>query len=128
VRKRPLLKANWENRMSTYMLVFHEKPASNDEISAEEIQAIIEKYKAWCDGLRDRKVLIGGEKLVDGGRVMRREQGQVRVTDGPFAESKEVIAGYVAIKADSYEKAVELSRDCPHLEFGTIEIREVHDV
>jgi hypothetical protein len=57
---------------------------------------------------------------------MRREDGQVRVTDGPYSESKEVLGGYYMIEAASYDKAIEHARDCPQLEYnGTIEVRQV---
>ena len=52
--------------------------------------------------------------------------GQVRVTDGPYSETKEVLGGYYIIEAGSYDQAIELSRDCPQLEYGgTIEVRQV---
>jgi hypothetical protein len=81
---------------------------------------------AWGDSLRARGLLGPHAKLTDGAaRVMRREQGRVRTTDGPYAEAKEVLGGYFTILADSYEQAVERCLDCPHLDFGSIEIREV---
>ena len=46
------------------------------------------------------------------------------MTDGPFVESKEAIAGFFVIRADSLEQAVEVARGCPGLEFGqTVEVR-----
>jgi hypothetical protein len=48
------------------------------------------------------------------------------VTDGPFAESKEAIAGFFIIRADSLEQAVEIAKGCPCLEYGqTVEVREI---
>jgi hypothetical protein len=48
------------------------------------------------------------------------------VTDGPFAESKEAIAGFFIIRADSLEQAVEIADGCPGLEFGqTVEVRAI---
>lgn len=52
----------------------------------------------------------------------------MRITDGPFAETKDVVAGYFLIQAESYEDAVKWTRDNPHLDFSTIEIRKVHVV
>ena len=51
--------------------------------------------------------------------------GSARVTDGPYAEAREVIGGVFIVEAKNYDEVVELSKDCPHLDFGTIEIREV---
>jgi hypothetical protein len=47
------------------------------------------------------------------------------VTDGPFSESREVLGGYYTIEADNYDAAVKLTMDHPHVEFGTVEVREV---
>jgi hypothetical protein len=50
--------------------------------------------------------------------------GRDAVTDGPFVQSKEAIAGFFVIRADSLEQAVELARECPGLEFGqSVEVR-----
>ena len=58
----------------------------------------------------------------DGKIVARRNV----VTDGPFAESKEAIAGFFIIRADSLEEAVEVAKGCPGLEYGqTVEVRPI---
>jgi hypothetical protein len=112
------------------MLLLYDNPESFDGVSPEEMQAIIGKYSAWREGLAENGRLVGGEKLKDGeGRVMRNGDAGVRVLDGPFSETKEVIGGYFAIQAADYAEAVEISRGCPHLEFGgAIEIREIEEL
>ncbi|MGH9311699.1 MAG: YciI family protein [Vicinamibacterales bacterium] len=115
--------------MPQYMLVLRDNPAVFATMSPDEIQRVIQKYVAWGDSLRARGLLAGSAKLTEGAaRVMRRENGRVRVLDGPYAEAKEVLGGYFTIQADSYDQAVERCQDCPHLEFGSIEIREVDQV
>ena len=90
-------------------------------ISPEEIQSIIERYGAWM-----QKVRATGQKLFDGeGRVIVKKDGGVAVTDGPYVESKEVIGGYFVVEADDYDAAQTLVGDCPHLDFGSIEIRRI---
>jgi hypothetical protein len=50
----------------------------------------------------------------------------MRVTDGPYSETKEVLGGYYIVSADSYERAIDLARDCPHFDYGgAIEVREL---
>ncbi|MBI4907418.1 MAG: transcription initiation protein [Acidobacteria bacterium] len=116
--------------MPKYMLLLHE-PATlaermGRELSPEQIQAMILRYKDWAGGLAAAGKLAGGDKLQDmTGRVLKSNAGSVHVTDGPYVESKEVIGGYFVLDAASYDEAVELSRGCPHLEFGAVEIREV---
>jgi len=113
--------------MREYMLLLYDSPTGAPDLSPEEMQRIIEKYQAWSEKLRSADRYVGGSKLTDGdGRVVRRDDDGVRVLDGPYSETKEVVGGYMAIRADSYQEAVELCRDCPHLGFGgTIEIREI---
>lgn len=113
--------------MPNYMLLLHESPSDFADISPEEMQAIISKYSDWRAGLAASGHLVGGEKLRDdGGRILRAGDDGVRVLDGPYSETKEVIGGYFAIQAESYDEAVRISSDCPHLAFGgSIELREV---
>jgi hypothetical protein len=113
--------------MAKYMLLLHDNAAAFADVSPDEMQKIIEKYVRWGKRLREAGVMHGGEKLTDEpGRVMRRKDNQVRVTDGPYSETKEVLGGYYLIEAASYDQAVDLARDCPQLDYGgTIEVRQV---
>lgn len=112
--------------MPNYLLFLYEGADAFSETSPDEMQAIIQKYRDWRLRLQKSGAVVGGEKLQDGtGRVMRRTGGDTSVVDGPYTESKEIIAGFFEIQAENYDQAVEIARDCPHLEYGTIEIREV---
>ncbi len=113
--------------MAKFMLLLHENPASLAETSPAEIQRIIQEYSAWREGLVAAGRLAGGEKLKDeGGKSLSLIEGRVRVVDGPYSEAKEVIGGYFAIEAGDYDEAVEISRGCPHLTYGSrIERREI---
>ncbi len=109
------------------MLLLHEAPCENDDLSAEEIQSMIGEYIAWKEKIEAEGRLLGGEKLTDeGGKHLRAEGGEIRVTDGPFAEVKEALGGYFEIEADDYDEAVDISKSCPHLKYGGwIELREI---
>lgn len=107
--------------MPQFVLMLRDSGAFPENISAEEIQQILERYAAWSARLG-----ATGRKLRDGeGRVMVRKEGGVTVTDGPYAESREVIGGYFLVEADDYDAAARLAEDCPHLDFGSIEIRQI---
>lgn len=70
--------------------------------------------------------LTGSNKLTDGAGRVLRGKSPMRVTDGPYTEGKEVLGGYYMFEAESYEHAIELTRDHPQLEFGGIvEVREI---
>jgi hypothetical protein len=92
------------------------------KLGPEEMQKAVERYFAW----RNKAFVVDGAGLMDKtGRVIQKKNGSVSVTEGPFSESREVMGGYYTIEAASFEEAVKLSADNPHVDFGTIEIREV---
>ena len=113
--------------MPKYMLLLHDDTTTFAEFSPEQMQKVIEKYVAWGDRLRMAGILSDGQKLADEpGKVLRRKDGKVRVTDGPYSETREVLGGYYTIDASDYAQAIEHARDCPYLEYGgTIEVRQI---
>lgn len=115
--------------MRQFMLVLHDAMEDNPfmTMGPEEIQAAIARYVAWSEGLAADGKLVGGAKLKDeGGKQLTKRGEQVVVVDGPYAEAKEVIGGYYLIHAETYDEAVELCRDHPHVAFGgRIDVREV---
>lgn len=116
--------------MPKYMLLLHDDPSIFSTLSPADIQKVIEKYMAWGNRLRQAGIITESAKLTDEpGRVVRGRGADMRVTDGPYSETKEVLGGYFTIVADHYEHAAQRAADCPHLEYGgTIEIREVDAV
>ena len=79
------------------------------------------RFTEWFEQLNNSGKFKGGGPLGHYGKVLT---GRNAVTDGLFVESKEAIAGFFLIRADSLEQAVEVARGCPGLEFGqTVEVR-----
>src|SRR5712692_10881755 len=110
--------------MPQYMLLLYDNPATWQKISPEEMQKAVEKYMAWTKKPynKDSKRLAP-----DPGRVIRiTPGGKPRTTDGPYSETKEVLGGFYLIDAANYDEAVERSLTHPHLEYGTIEVRELY--
>jgi hypothetical protein len=112
--------------MKKFIMLLHDAGSFPADISPDQIQAIIQRYVTWRQTIQKNGRKVEGHKLTDGqGRIMRGATGHPKVTDGPYAEAREVIGGLFIVEANSYDEMVELSKDCPHLDFGTIEIREV---
>lgn len=81
------------------------------------------QWNAWVDGLLSDRTLERGQPLGLEGRVVDGPLG-ARVTDGPYAEGKEVVAGYLMIRAASLAAATEIAKGCPGLATGlTVEVR-----
>ena len=112
--------------MPRYLLLLHDSGTMPEGIGPDEIQTIIQRYISWRGKVAAAGHAVMGHKLKDGeGRVLRTTDGRASVTDGPYAEAREVIGGLFVIDAASYDEVERLCADCPHLDFGSIEIREI---
>lgn len=114
--------------MKDFMLVFrdhlqNEKDFQNQ--SPEQMQASMEQWNVWMGQLAQQGKLVGGQPLFPNGKVLKGTAK--KITDGPFTEGKDIIGGYLLIKANDLNEAVELSKGCPTLtvDSGTVEVREV---
>jgi hypothetical protein len=108
--------------MARYYLFLRENPKVFAKLSPSDFQGIVERYSQWRR--KNSKHVKGGQKLKDGeGRVLRGQGEALRAADGPFAEAKEVLGGFFVIEARSYDAAAKIASTCPHLEFGSLEIR-----
>ena len=112
--------------MPKFVLLLRDAGANYPNMSPEQMQAIVQRYVAWRAKVQKDGRSIMGHKLRDtGGRVLSGNGTGLKVTDGPYAEAREVMGGLFVIEAGSYDEVAELAKDCPHLDFGSIEIREV---
>ena len=106
-----------------YMLIF--RGGFYDKLSPEEAQKQMGKWFAWIEKLQAAGVYQGGEPLTQGGKILSKKGSEV-VIDGPFAESKESVAGYFLVKAENLDAAAKMARDYPDFHLGgKVEVREV---
>ena len=109
--------------MKDFMLIFIGGSDAAD-LSPEEMQNHMGKWFSWIDKLKAANKYVAGEALTPGGKTVKGKKPVV--TDGPFAEAKEVVGGFFIVRANSIEEATEIAKDCPDLPMdGTVEIREV---
>jgi hypothetical protein len=108
-----------------FMLILSEDPA----LVATEAQReqAVQRVGEYAMGLVSEGVLKGGSPLrpVQEAKKVQAREGRPRVLDGPFAESKEVIAGYFIVEAHDLDAAVSIAARCPNAEFGSVEVREI---
>jgi hypothetical protein len=109
-----------------FMLIFRGGAVSRHDLSPSELQTHVEKWYSWSDELARQGRGNAGTALDNPG-VTVRDRERV-VTDGPYAESKDLVTGSMIIEADSLQDALEVARTCPTYEFdGSVEVRPVQD-
>jgi hypothetical protein len=79
----------------------------------------------WFEGLKEQARVKGGQPLGPENKVVSGKSGRT-VADGPFAESKEAVGGFLQIEASSLDEAVAIAKSAPMVDYGiTIEVRPV---
>jgi hypothetical protein len=112
--------------MSEYMLIVHDDLKSYSKFSQDELNEVISKMGNWASQLRQAGVHRGAAKLSDDSGKFVSFKGGAIVTDGPFAEAKEVIGGAFFVEVENEAQALSIARECPALKFGSkIEVRLV---
>jgi len=104
-----------------YALLINERPGAYDGLDDGQRAAITAEYLA----LRDDERVLDGARLAsaDTATTVRAVEGELLLTDGPFAETKEAVGGFDLIEASSLEEAVEIAAGHPVAQSGTIEVR-----
>jgi hypothetical protein len=110
-----------------YMLLIYNNAATLEALSEEERNGISGEVDAIMQELTDSGELVGGEALADPSntRTVRVRDGVPATTDGPYAESKEQLAGYLMVETETPERAVEIAARWPDARYWAMEVRPV---
>jgi hypothetical protein len=109
-----------------YALLIYDKPGAYEALRDDEVKAISDEY--WA--IREEPGVLGGAGLqpVDTATTVRLDNGTPLVTDGPFADTKEVFGGYYLLEADDIDAAIALAARLPAARMGgSIEVRPVRE-
>jgi len=92
--------------------------------SPEQMEGYMKMYHNWVGGIAAQDKFVGGTGLSTEGKVIRFNHV---ITDGPYAELKESVAGFIRIKAKDFDEATEIAKACPILggEGNVVEVRKV---
>lgn len=105
-----------------YLLLFHSGEWW-EELGREELEKYIAESNAWLEKLMTTGKAKGGQALARKGAIVSGNKVR-NLTDGPFAESKEVIGGYLLLNVETFEEAVAIAKTAPNAMRGTaIEVR-----
>ena len=96
--------------------------------SPEQLQQVITNWKNWTEELSKKGIYSGGDRLTRNDAAVVKGSAR-QIVNGPYVEIKEIVGGYIKIKADNLQHAIEISKGCPIFKFdGIVEIREVAKV
>jgi hypothetical protein len=115
--------------MKFLCLVYGEEKAL-DALSKGEMDVLVDKSLAYDDVLRKSGHYLVSEALqpVKDAKTVRVRSGEVSITDGPFAETKEQLLGFILIEAGGLNDAVRIAAKIPMASLGSIEVRPVLDL
>jgi hypothetical protein len=110
-----------------YMLLIHDDPSAWAGMSEEQVNAVMGEYFAYSAAIRDEGIFVDGQPLqgADAARTVRVRNGERIVADGPFAETKEIVAGYYVVDCSSLDQALDAAARIPSARFGTVEVRPI---
>ena len=112
-----------------YLLLVYNDQRLVEALPAGGSDTMMRECFAHADGLRARGRLLDSQQLEapDTATSVRIRNGRVSTTDGPFAETKEILGGFNLIEAESMEEAVRIAASIPWAKTGCIEVRAVRD-
>ena len=110
-----------------YMLLIMEPTGQRAERGLAGGQQAYARMVQFGDGLKARGLLRASESLASTEQAVRLQvrEGQARMVDGPFAETKEMVGGFFLLDCATREEALAIARECPAAEWATVEVREV---
>jgi hypothetical protein len=110
-----------------YMLLIYDAEDTWTSMSEEERNSVMGEYFAYTEELKKAGKHVAGDALqpTTTAKSIRIRGGKTTTTDGPFAETKEILGGYYLVDVDSEDEALEWAAKIPSARFGTIEVRPI---
>jgi hypothetical protein len=110
-----------------YMLLIYNDPNGWESMSEAERGSVYNAYGTFTEELQASGKMVAGDALqaIDTATSVRVREGETLTTDGPFAETKEVLGGYYLIDVETLDEALDWAAKIPGAGYGTIEVRPV---
>jgi len=111
----------------SYMLLIVEPLGQRGTRTEEQGRALYDDMMKFGADLRSRGLLQASDSLKNVSEATRVQvrDGKRTLTDGPFAEAKEMVGGYFLLTCDTREEAVAIAAQCPAAQWATVEVREL---
>ena len=113
-----------------YLLVIYSNEQAMTSLPAEEATKMTAAYMAYAQALKTAGALLGANRLkrTNTASTVRAASGKTEVLDGPYAETKEQLAGYFLIDVPNLDEALSWAARCPGAAYGAIEVRPVWEM
>ena len=113
-----------------YMLLIYGSEADAATMTQEERYALMQGHAAFAQEALAREILTGGAPLqaTHTATTVRVRKGKMMITDGPFAETKEQLAGTYILNCKDLDEAIEMATRIPDVSIGSIEIRPIMEL
>lgn len=113
-----------------YLCLIYIDEKKLEAIPKSELDTLMEETSAYNEMLQQSGHLIStaGLKPVQTATTLRMQKGKVSITDGPFAETKEVLGGFYMIEARDLNEAIQLASQSPSLRAGSVEVRPIDEL
>ncbi len=110
-----------------YLLLIYGNEAGMQSASKADVEKMVAAYGAYTEALKKAGVLAGANRLqpTSAASTVRVADGKSKVLDGPYAETKEQLAGYYMIDVPDLDAALSWAARCPGASVGAIEVRPV---
>lgn len=114
--------------MSYAMLIYESKDALASRTDPEKQDAYWSAWGAYHKALQEAGVISGGSALqsYNNGTTLRLRDGTRQVQDGPYADTKEQLGGFMMFDVPDLDTALDWAARCPAAEYGAVEVRPVH--
>ena len=116
--------------LEEFVLLLFEDRNSLSSLNPNEEQRLVQEYSQWAGQLAQNGQLVGAEKLKnEWGRVLSGVQQSFVLKEDFQTRENEMISGFFHIQAKSYDQAIEIAKQCPHLKYdGRIELRWIEKI
>jgi hypothetical protein len=113
-----------------YLLLIALDESASSRTPDEDGQEMQPEYAAFMKDMAERGVLLGGERLrlTSDATTVRVRNGETLTTDGPFAETKEQLAGYFLVDCKNLDEAIDIAAHIPGARDGSIEVRPIWEM
>jgi len=110
-----------------FLVLIYPDPKKLEAMPAAKFASTMRECLAHADQLRARGKLLDTQMLqpASTARTLRKNANKLTITDGPFAETKEMLGGFNVLEAETLDEAVQIAAEFPWTEVGSVEVRPI---